>query len=115
MPFKSEMLTADELGALRNHAKESYKFALQAFGAGPLTPEEVEAERRGDERWANHLTEMRKREAWAMGRKPNPKPDDPEQSKRFIDLAKELGADDDDALKEAFKKIKPEEKPSPKG
>lgn len=41
-----------------------------------------------------------------MTRKPTPKPDDPEQSKRFIDTAKEVGADDDaDALERAFKKI----------
>jgi hypothetical protein len=41
-----------------------------------------------------------------MGRKPAPKPDDAEQSKRFIDTAKEVGADaDDEALERAFKKI----------
>ena len=42
-----------------------------------------------------------------MGRKPNPKPDDAEQSKRFIDTAKEVEADDEDALDRAFKKIAP--------
>jgi hypothetical protein len=42
-----------------------------------------------------------------MGRKPNPKPDDPEQSKRFIDTAKDVGADDEKALERAFKKIAP--------
>jgi hypothetical protein len=37
---------------------------------------------------------------------PKPKPDDPEQSKRFIDTAKEVGADDDrEALERTFKKI----------
>ena len=33
------------------------------------------------------------------------KHDDPEQSKRFIDAAKEVEADDDKALERAFKKI----------
>ena len=28
-----------------------------------------------------------------MARKPNPPPDDPEQSKRFIEIAREVGAD----------------------
>jgi hypothetical protein len=40
-----------------------------------------------------------------MPRKPT-KSDDPEQSKRFIDTAIEVGADgDDDALERAFRKI----------
>jgi hypothetical protein len=40
-----------------------------------------------------------------MGRKPAPKPDDPEQSKRFIETAEEVGADTDDAaLERALKK-----------
>lgn len=44
-----------------------------------------------------------------MPRKPVPKPDDPKQSKRFIETAKEVGADtDDEALERAFKKIVPE-------
>jgi hypothetical protein len=44
-----------------------------------------------------------------MPRKPTPKPDDPEQSKRFIEIAKEIGADDDaEALERAFKKISPQ-------
>jgi hypothetical protein len=43
-----------------------------------------------------------------MGRKPAPKPDDPAQSKRFIEIAEEVGADTDDAaLERAFKKIAP--------
>jgi len=42
-----------------------------------------------------------------MPRKPT-KPDDPEQSKRFIETAEEVGADGDDkALERAFKKIIP--------
>ncbi len=42
-----------------------------------------------------------------MPRKPS-KPDDPEQSKRFIETAEEVGADtDDEALERAFKKIVP--------
>ena len=41
-----------------------------------------------------------------MSRKPTPKSDDPEQSKRFIETAEEVGADtDDEALERAFKKI----------
>jgi hypothetical protein len=50
-----------------------------------------------------------------MGRKPNPKPDDPEQSKRFIDTADDVGADQDEkALERALKKIasRKNEKPS---
>jgi hypothetical protein len=46
-----------------------------------------------------------------------PKPDDPEQSKRFIETAKEVGADDDaKALDRAFKKVAslPKQTPSPK-
>lgn len=43
-----------------------------------------------------------------MGRKPEPKPDDPAQSQRFLDTAKEVRADTDDAaLERAFKKIVP--------
>jgi hypothetical protein len=43
-----------------------------------------------------------------MPRKPAPKPDDPEQSKRFIETAEQVGADtDDEALERAFKKIVP--------
>jgi hypothetical protein len=46
-----------------------------------------------------------------MSRKPAPKPDDPEQSKRFIETAEEVGADtDDEALERAFKKILPEKR-----
>ena len=37
-----------------------------------------------------------------MGRKPNPPPDDPAQSKRFIDTAKETEADDEKALDRAL-------------
>lgn len=40
-----------------------------------------------------------------MPRKPT-KPDDPKQSKRFIETAEQVGADtDDEALERAFKKI----------
>ena len=47
---------------------------------------------------------MKKRKI-AMPRKPT-KSDDPDQSKRFLDTAKEVGADqDDEALERAFKKI----------
>lgn len=48
-----------------------------------------------------------------MGRKPNPKSDDPEQSKRFIDAAREAGADEsEDGAERAFRKVakRPEKK-----
>lgn len=41
-----------------------------------------------------------------MPRKPT-KPDDPEQSKRFLETAEEVGADDEGALERAFEKIIP--------
>ncbi len=45
-----------------------------------------------------------------MPRKPT-KPDDPKQSKRFIETAEEVGADtDDEALERAFKKIAPQKR-----
>jgi hypothetical protein len=48
-----------------------------------------------------------------MKRKPAAKPDDPAQSKRFIETAEEVGADtDDEALERAFKKIAPAKRPS---
>jgi hypothetical protein len=50
-----------------------------------------------------------------MGRKPEPKPDDPAQSQRFLNIAKEVGADtDDEALERAFKKIIPQKRPAPR-
>jgi hypothetical protein len=42
-----------------------------------------------------------------MTRKQAPKPDDPMQSKRFIDTATEVEADDEKALDRAFKKMAP--------
>ena len=39
-----------------------------------------------------------------MPRKPT-QTDDPEQSKRFVETAEEVGADDNEALERAFKKI----------
>lgn len=45
---------------------------------------------------------------WRYGRQTSAKPDEPEQSKRFIDIAQEGGAENDaDALDRAFKKIVP--------
>ena len=50
-----------------------------------------------------------------MPRKPKPPPDDPEQSKRFIDLAREVGADGSkDDFERAFKKVASSKKPTPK-
>ena len=41
-----------------------------------------------------------------MSKKPAPKPDDPEQYKRFIETAKDVEADEDpDALEKALAKI----------
>jgi hypothetical protein len=41
-----------------------------------------------------------------MGRKPGPKPDDPEQSKRFLEAARESHADEtEEGADRAFKKI----------
>jgi len=51
-----------------------------------------------------------------MPRKPAPKRDDPAQSKRFIEIAEQVGADaDDEALERAFKKIIPSRDSSQKG
>ena len=48
-----------------------------------------------------------------MTRKPDSKPDDPEQSKRFIDAAREAGADETEkGANSAFKKAV--ERPLPK-
>jgi hypothetical protein len=50
-----------------------------------------------------------------MARKPERKPDDPEQSKRFIDAAREAGADETEkGAERAFKKVTSnrEKKPS---
>jgi hypothetical protein len=48
-----------------------------------------------------------------MPRKPKPAPDDPEQSKRFIEIARERETDESrEAFDKAFKKIvPPKEKP----
>lgn len=41
-----------------------------------------------------------------MGRKPKPKPDDPDQSKRFIEAAREAEVDEtEDGAERAFKKV----------
>lgn len=46
-----------------------------------------------------------------MAENKKPKPDDPEQSKRFEETAKELGADESGKLFErAFKKLSPKPK-----
>jgi hypothetical protein len=39
------------------------------------------------------------------------KPDDPAQSKRFIETAEQVGADDEETLGRAFKRIAPQPKP----
>jgi hypothetical protein len=41
-----------------------------------------------------------------MPRKPTPPPDDPEQSKRFIEIAREVGADGtEEEFDKAFRKL----------
>jgi len=48
-----------------------------------------------------------------MPRKPTPKPDDPEQVKRFAAMAKEIEADEKpDALERALKKLNLQKKPA---
>lgn len=42
------------------------------------------------------------------------KPDNPEQSKRFIETAEQVGADDEKALERAFKRIAPDRSASRK-
>lgn len=51
-----------------------------------------------------------------MPRKPSPPPDDPEQFKRFIEIAREVGADStQEEFDEAFRKIasRPPQRPKP--
>jgi len=49
-----------------------------------------------------------------MSKKAEPKHDDLEQSKRFLEIAEEVGADADDAaLERAFKKIAPQRQKRP--
>lgn len=46
-----------------------------------------------------------------MPKKPTPKPDDPAESKRFIDMAREIDADESKgALDRAFDKVVPPKK-----
>ena len=50
-----------------------------------------------------------------MPRKPNPPPDDPEQSKRFIDIAREVGAEGtQEDFGKAFRKIASQQPQRPK-
>jgi hypothetical protein len=50
-----------------------------------------------------------------MPRKPKPQPDDPAESKRFIDMARQLGADETETGRERFERVfrKVAEKPKP--
>jgi hypothetical protein len=49
-----------------------------------------------------------------MTRKTAPKPDDPEQAKRFVAMARELGVDESGgAFEKAFKKVVPAKAASP--
>jgi hypothetical protein len=40
-----------------------------------------------------------------MPRKPKSPPDDPEESKRFIDMAREVGADEGNEGRKAFERV----------
>ena len=51
-----------------------------------------------------------------MSKKPQPKPDNPAQSQRFIDAAKEAGVDETgEGFDRAFKRVVPKSAPKPKG
>jgi hypothetical protein len=53
-----------------------------------------------------------------MSRKPNPPPDDPEESKRFIDMAREVGAEEPNPnFERVLRKVaeKPKGHPKPSG
>jgi hypothetical protein len=50
-----------------------------------------------------------------MPRKPKPQPDDPEQSKRFIDMAHEVGAEKPNPdFERVFRKVAEQPKGAPK-
>jgi hypothetical protein len=50
-----------------------------------------------------------------MARKPAPKPDDPKQAKRFIEMAREIGVDESPgAFENALKKVAPPKRTSAK-
>lgn len=51
------------------------------------------------------------RERYAMAVKPKPKRDDPDQSRRFIEAAEQVGADDDEAVERTLKRIASDRKP----
>ena len=60
-PIKSNMLTADQIEALRRSVKQWQEIAQREFGRAP-TPAEIEAGRRSDEWWEKRLREMREQE-----------------------------------------------------
>jgi hypothetical protein len=56
---------------------------------------------------------MRTRKKAEAARQSAPKPDDPEQSKRFIEAARQIEADETgDAFRRAFEKIVPSKPPT---
>lgn len=63
MPKPSNMLSADELEALRADLRDAGDLARQAFGGAPFTPEELDRRRSGDEWWTERLRQMREQEA----------------------------------------------------
>ena len=64
--------------------------------------------------WAPGLTHAES--AADMPRKPKPQPDDPAQSKRFIDMAREVGAEEPSSnFERVFRKVAKQPKhPTPK-
>ena len=51
---------------------------------------------------------------WTMPRKPKPLPDDPEQSKRFIDMAREVRAEEPSPnFERVFRKVAEQSKEKP--
>jgi hypothetical protein len=64
--------------------------------------------------WATIFTNTPPPKEKMMPRKPTPKPDDPEESRRFIAAAEKIGADDPDALDRALKKIAEKRRPPAK-
>ena len=62
MPKPSNMLSADELEALRADLRDGRSRSAGVWGR-PFTPEELDRRRSGDEWWTERLRQMREQEA----------------------------------------------------
>jgi hypothetical protein len=51
------------------------------------------------------MSDRRKVYSELMPRKPKPPPDDPAESKRFIEMAREIGADETQKGREVFERV----------